>query len=181
MLTNVDRLDADSMNAGIVRAKWFKHEARRVYAMLDESEAGRDQRRLVEWIDRNGSPVAAREVQQGCRWLKAPGAAEAALADLVKAGRGCWQDTQASEKGGRPSRVFTLSTVSTVYETPTTDPASWGSIRASGRSVFRIVWAISSVVMVLPFGTGFWSVTPCWCSPSIPAEVRAPSRTTPAC
>jgi hypothetical protein len=87
-LTNSDIVDADSMNAGITLAKWFKHEARRVYMMLDESDGERDQRRLVDWIGRKGGTVTPREVQQGCRWLKEPGMAETALEGMVKAGRG---------------------------------------------------------------------------------------------
>jgi hypothetical protein len=38
MVMKADIVDAASMNAGITLAKWFKHEAWRVYAMLDESE-----------------------------------------------------------------------------------------------------------------------------------------------
>jgi hypothetical protein len=128
MLTNVDILDAGSMNAGIALTEWFKGEARRVYAMLGESDSDRDQRRLVEWIERKGGSVTARDVQQGCRWLKEPGAAEAALEELVKAGRGCWRAPETTAKGGRPSRVFALSTPSTVYETPTTDMAREGIV-----------------------------------------------------
>jgi hypothetical protein len=128
MLTNANIVDAESMNAGIVLAKWFKHEARRVYGMLGESDADRDQRRLVEWIERKGGSVTARDVQQGCRWLKDPGAAEAALEALVKAGRGCWRPPETTAKGGRPTRVFALATPSTVYETPTTDTARGGSV-----------------------------------------------------
>src|SRR5262249_7999164 len=109
-LTHPDTLDAASMTAGITLTKWFKGEARRVYAMLDESDPERDQRRLVEWIERKGGSVTAHEVQQGCRWLKAPGAAEAALEELTKAGRGTWRDAPTTPKGGRPSRVFDLST-----------------------------------------------------------------------
>jgi hypothetical protein len=102
------------MNAGIVLIKWFKHEARRVYAMLDESDTERDQRRLTEWIGRKGGTVTAREVQQGCRWLKEPGMAEAALEELVKAGRGAWEPSPIGQPG-QPTRRFRLSTVSTVY------------------------------------------------------------------
>jgi hypothetical protein len=118
MLTNANVVDAASMNAGITLAKWFKREARRVYAMLDESDAERDERQLVDWIGRKGGTVTPREVQQGCRWLKEPGAAETALEKLVKAGRGTWRDVQTTAKGGRPARAFMLSTPSTVYETP---------------------------------------------------------------
>jgi hypothetical protein len=109
------QLDVASMTAGIRLAAWFKHEARRVYAMLDESDAERDRRRLIEWIERKGGTVTAREVQQGCRWLKDPGAAEAALEELVKAGRGSWEQSPPGQRG-RPTRRFRLSTVSTVYE-----------------------------------------------------------------
>jgi hypothetical protein len=121
-------VDVDSMNAGIALAQWFKHEARRVYAILDESDAERDHRRLVEWIGRKGGIVTAREVQQGCRWLKEPGAAEAALGELAEAGRGTWRDAPTTAKGGRPARVFVLSTLSTVYETPAKPEESEGFV-----------------------------------------------------
>jgi hypothetical protein len=112
-LASDDVVDASSLAAGITLANWFKHEARRVYAMLDESEGERDQRRLVEWIGRKGGTVTPREVRRGCRWLKDHGAAEAALDELVKAGWGRWQDVPATAKGGRPTRVFFVSTMST--------------------------------------------------------------------
>jgi hypothetical protein len=113
-LTELDTVDGASMSAGITLAKWFKHEARRVYAMLDESDAERDQRRLVEWVGRKGGTVTARDVQQGCRWLREPGAAEAALEELAKAGLGTWEQSPAGQRG-QPTRRFKLSTVSTVY------------------------------------------------------------------
>src|SRR5262249_23127325 len=107
-------VDVDSMKAGIALAKWFKHEARRVYAMLDETDAERDQRRLVDWIGRKGGTGTAREVQQGCRWLKEPRTAETALEELGKAGRGPWEQSPAGQRG-QPTRRFKLSTASTVY------------------------------------------------------------------
>jgi hypothetical protein len=120
------------MNAGITLAKWFKHEARRVYAMLDESEADRDQRRLAEWIGRRGGAVTPRDVQQGCRWLKEPGVAEAALEGLVKAGRGTWRDVPTTAEGGRPARAFVLSTPSTDYGTPTKPEKTRGFVDVDG-------------------------------------------------
>jgi hypothetical protein len=106
-------LDIESMAAGIRLAQWFKHEARRVYAMVAESDAERDQRRLVEWIDRKGGSVTPREIQMGCRWLRHAGASETVLDELVKTGRGTWSNVQTTAKGGRPTRLFTLSTAST--------------------------------------------------------------------
>jgi hypothetical protein len=128
MLTNVDILDAESMRAGIVLAEWFKREARRVYGMLGESDGERDARKLVEWIARAGRPVTGREVQQGYRPLKAPGAAEAALEALVKAGRGTWCVLEPGAKGGRPTRVFVLSVPPAVYGTPETELARAGIV-----------------------------------------------------
>jgi hypothetical protein len=81
--------------------------------MLDESDAERDQRRLVEWIDRKGGTVTAREVQMGCRWLREPGAAEAVLEELVRTGRGTWEQSSSGQRG-QPTRRFKLSTLSTV-------------------------------------------------------------------
>jgi hypothetical protein len=57
-----------------------------------------------------------------------PGAAEADLDELTKAGRGTWRDVPTTAKGGRPARVFVLSTVSTVYETPANSGESEGSV-----------------------------------------------------
>ena len=131
-LTNANVVDAASMDAGIVLAKWFKHEARRVYAMLDESDAERDQRRLLDWIGRKGGTVTPREVQQGCRWVKEAGAAEAALEELVKVGRGTWRGVPTTTKGGRPAREFVLSTASTVYETPAKPKESEGFVDVDG-------------------------------------------------
>jgi hypothetical protein len=134
--THMDRLNgndqttinAEAMTSAIALAKWFAHEAARVLAMLRETPDERDQRRLVDWIGRKGGSVTAREVQQGCRWLREPGAAEAALDELAKAGRGTWRDVPTTAKGGRPARVFGLSTPSTVYETPAKPEESDGSV-----------------------------------------------------
>jgi len=113
-------VDAASMRAGIALAQWFKGEARRVYHMLAESDTSRESRELVEWIERKGGSVTIRDVQQGCRRLKEPGAAEAALNELVKGGRGEWRGTAPTGGGGRPKRAFALSTCLHVYETPKT-------------------------------------------------------------
>ena len=113
-LKTPDAVDVVSMEAGIKLTQWFKHESRRVYAILSESDAGRDQRRLIEWLERKGRPMTAREVQQGNRQYQTAGDAEAALDELVKAGCGHWEQTPPGQRG-QPTRRFVLSTVSTVY------------------------------------------------------------------
>lgn len=113
-LASVNTVDVESMSAGISLTTWFKGEARRVYAMLGESDDDRDRRRLTEWIGRKGGSVTAREVQQGCRWITSSDDAEAALVELVNAGYGEWEPSPAGKRG-QPTRRFRLSTPSTVY------------------------------------------------------------------
>jgi len=116
-LASAHVVDARSMSAGIAMATWFKGEARRVYALLCESDEDREQRRLVEWIERKGGLATAREVQMGCRWLREAGAAEAALDVLAKAGWGNWEPTPPGRRG-QPTRHFRLSAVNTDSELP---------------------------------------------------------------
>jgi len=116
-LKRSDAVDAASMAAGIKLAEWFKHETRRVYAMLSETEEQRDQRRLMEFVERKGGAATPRDVQQGCRWLKQSGAAQAALAQLVNANVGNWEPTPRGQPG-QPTQRFRLFAAPTVYGTP---------------------------------------------------------------
>jgi hypothetical protein len=112
-LASTDVVDVASMAAGIALATWFKGEARRVYALLGETDDDRDRRRLIEWIERKGGSATSREVQMGCRWLREAGAAEVALEQLAKAGWGNWEPTPPGRRG-QPTRYFRLSTPSIV-------------------------------------------------------------------
>jgi hypothetical protein len=117
-------VDEISMTAGVRLAEWFKHEVRRVYSQLSETEGDQSRRELVEWINRKGGSVTAREVQQGHRQYQTALEAEAVLNELVKAGHGQWEPTPPGRRG-QPTRRFVLSTVSTVYgNTPAPDENS---------------------------------------------------------
>jgi len=116
-LESPDVVDAASMSSGVTMAQWFTYEARRVYAVLSETDEDRDQRRLIEWIERRGGSVTAREVQQGHRQYSTAEEANAALDQLVKAGAGQWTPTPAGQPG-QPTRHFVLSAASTVYGNP---------------------------------------------------------------
>lgn len=100
-------IDADSMSAGITLANWFGHEARRVYALMDESEGQRELRELVEWIEQQGGRTTVREMQRGPHRFRPPGAAEAALQELVRIKFGRW-DTTLPDGPGRPRTDFIL-------------------------------------------------------------------------
>lgn len=102
---------AESMGAAIGLVEWFKHETRRIYAEVfssDTVDKPTARERLVAWLGRQPGPVTTREVQQGCRFLKEPGQAAAALEELVKSGRGDWLPLEDGQRG-QPTRRFRLS------------------------------------------------------------------------
>jgi hypothetical protein len=105
--------------AGVALVEWFGNEARRVHAILSESDEDRETRRLVEWIERKGGSVTVRDLTHGMRAYRGDSeSAESALAALVKIGLGCWQTDPAGPQGGRSSCRFQLITDVTVTETP---------------------------------------------------------------
>lgn len=119
-LASPDLIDESSIGAGVVLSRWFGHEARRVYAMLAETEDDREQRRLVEWITTRGGTATARELQRGPRRFQNATAAfaEAELNKLVGAGLGRWEPIETTPAGGQPSRRFRLNELTTDDTTP---------------------------------------------------------------
>lgn len=128
-LRDPGRVDEASIAAGVVLARWFGDEARRVYAILSESDDDRETRRLVEWIERKGGSTTARDLTHGLRTYRGDSdAAELALSALVKAGVGQWEAETPGPKGGRPAKRFRLVNAVTVTETP----ANSGNDKAYG-------------------------------------------------
>jgi len=123
-----EAVDEASVAAGVELSRWFGHEARRLYAILAESDSERTRRRLVELIGRKGGTVTARELQQSSRLYRTAADAEAALAELVTAGFGRWEDRDPTAKGGRPTQVFRLNPAPCVYETPANPKKSEGFV-----------------------------------------------------
>ena len=105
-LTDPDRIDAQSITVGIQLARWFGHEARRIYAAFGATDAERQQSKLAEIIQRKGGKVTVAEWQR-TRHIKTRKAAEASLADLESDGYGTL-DYKPQTGPGRPSIVFTL-------------------------------------------------------------------------
>ena len=125
-LVSGDVVDEQSLSAGITLSQWFGHEARRVYAMLDESEDEQIRRRHVELIENAGGSVTVRDWHQK-RSHKFSRDAEAELVDLQNHGYG--QLEFAKKPGpGRPSKRFTLYSASYDNKTPTPDPESGVSL-----------------------------------------------------
>jgi hypothetical protein len=108
-LRDSSRVDGTSIAAGVALVRWFCNEARRVYAILGESDEGREARRLVEWIECKGGTVTARDLTRGPREYRGdPERAAKALGELVAAGVGRWEVDAHGPKGGRPADRFRL-------------------------------------------------------------------------
>ncbi len=105
---SLSEVDLRAMKAGIALASWFANEAERVYATLQETEDERVESRVIEFIARSGGRVTARDLARGPRSCRPPGAAEAILTSLVKAGRGSWENLPPGPNGGSPTREFIL-------------------------------------------------------------------------
>lgn len=100
--------DADTMRAAVTLGEWFCRETGRVYGILGRDGVISDHQKLVDFIQRKGGRVTAREVQQGCRWLKNNGEARLALAELVVGGIGYWE-RQPSVDGRTLQELFVLN------------------------------------------------------------------------
>jgi hypothetical protein len=103
----VSAIGLDHLQRAIAITEWFKHEARRVYGILSESDEEGGQRQLVELIQRKGGAMSIRQLQQTCREYRKPlGAAQRALDALAEAGLGRWEQQAPGPHGGRPTRVL---------------------------------------------------------------------------
>ncbi len=132
LLEAPDAVDAKSVNAAVEFAKWFQHEARRVYAMMKESDDERDTRQHIETIQRNEGRITANELCRSTRKFEESEDAEAFLNRLEQAGLGEWKKKKMTAKGGRPTRVFILKEDVSVTQThDETDGLGYGSAHAT--------------------------------------------------
>ena len=113
--TVTNAVDEQSIGTGVALARWYADETAKVYSL----SSGRPTRTgapagLVELIERKGGSITARQLRQSMREFRdSTEAAEAALDTLAKAGSGTWETIGPADDGGRPTRIFKLSTLST--------------------------------------------------------------------
>ncbi len=126
---SADEVPDRAVERGTALANWFANEAQRVYAALEESDDDRDQRRLVELVQRKGGAVTARELQQASRLYGTAAAAEAALDELVRAELARWEQPPQAGRGAPRSRRLVLNTERVyVYRNAADDSASGNSV-----------------------------------------------------
>jgi DNA polymerase I-like protein with 3'-5' exonuclease and polymerase domains len=120
--TDCDPIEPASVAAGVELARWFAHEARRIYATLRESEGDRQARRLIEFIRSHGGKMTVRRLRlSNTSRYPTPEAAEEALHALAEADLADWVESPAGPRGGRPTRTLVLrldTTYFKTYETP---------------------------------------------------------------
>jgi hypothetical protein len=127
----VKGVSADSIRRAIEIAEWLKREAERIYAELGEppeSDADRERRTLVSWVQRRGGSATVRDLTCGLRRFRGHGdGAKEALQELGADGLGEWVDS-VSPKGGAPTRRFCLTSAIGVsaINTPSNDVENVG-------------------------------------------------------
>lgn len=107
-LKSKDAVDSESVQAGILLARWLGNEGRRIYDVLAESDGDRDHRHLVELIERKGGALTVRDLCRSSRHFQRAEMAEEALAELVKAGAGKWEVISPPSTGGHVTRRFVM-------------------------------------------------------------------------
>ena len=101
------RVDEVSVEAGVVLARWFAREARRVYGELGAGEAADgaagDAAEAFRWIESRGGYSTVRDLARGLRRFRNDdGKAEKTARRLVADGRAIWSTSTPGEAGGRP-------------------------------------------------------------------------------
>jgi hypothetical protein len=103
--TRGDRVRLDSIEAGIGLARWAAREWQRVFHAMQHGAAVEDDHGLREWIAARGGIATPRDVARGLSKYRRPGAAEAALQRLARAGGAEWHP---QPTGGRPADAVRL-------------------------------------------------------------------------
>jgi VirE N-terminal domain. len=105
---NAEIVIGNVMQSACELARWFGNEAVRIYAELAERPEQRELREVCEWVERRGGTATLRDTITYYWTLKnKPEKAQRMYEQLVKSGRGKWEDRQPSGRG-RPTRIFRL-------------------------------------------------------------------------
>lgn len=90
---------ASTMAEAIELTEWFKNEASRLYATIDDTDNERELRDLIAWIERKHDGVCTpREVTQGVKRIKTVEDAEMMLTNAAKSGLGSWDHSSPKKR-----------------------------------------------------------------------------------
>lgn len=118
------------MKRALELTEWFKHEARRVHAIVGDTSQRRSDRKeedvLLAWISHRGW-VTQREIERGVRCFRGAGRATSVLRRLVKSGRLDEEYRRSGPEGGPSTYVFRVAELSQpACSTPATQPPPAG-------------------------------------------------------
>lgn len=103
--TRGDRVQLETIKAGIGIARWAAREWQRVFDGMQRGSLEEDDAALRRWLAARGGVASPRDVARGLSKYRSPGAAEAALRRLAASGEARWE-TQPT--GGRPADAVRL-------------------------------------------------------------------------
>jgi len=111
--TKAEKITSEIMQAACDLARWCGAESVRIYRAFSETREEREQRQLIEFVQRRGGEVTVRETTIYFWLLKNQREETQKRFDaLVKAGCGKWEEIRPAGRG-RPTRVFRLYPTST--------------------------------------------------------------------
>lgn len=101
-------LTNDTIQEAIKITTWFKNEAKRIYALLSESEEETTYRQLIEFLKKRNNEATVREIQRGVWAFRGQNPTQF-LEQLRLRGIGNWAEKPTGKQGGRPCKVFRLT------------------------------------------------------------------------
>jgi hypothetical protein len=104
-----EAVSTETMQRAILLVEWFKNEAARLYATIDDTDDQRELREVASWIDRRGGQTTPRDLCRGFRSVGSVDDADKLCQRLVKAGLGRWEMVE-TESGTGP-QIRSLRTI----------------------------------------------------------------------
>ncbi len=108
-LESPDVIDAASVATGVALSRWFGHEARRVYATLQESSDETELRQIVDLMRLRDGKISVRELMRANSRYQTADDAEQALVRLATAGFARRDTIRPGRRGGQPHDIFRLT------------------------------------------------------------------------
>lgn len=102
------KVGVESVESAITLVNWFKLEAARIYESFNEDEGCEKFGTIIDYIEKKGGAVTARDLMRGGPCLKDTGQAQRVLNEMISEGLGRWRYKEMTERGGKPKAEFVL-------------------------------------------------------------------------
>jgi hypothetical protein len=102
------KVGVESVESAITLVNWFKLEAARIYESFNEDEGCEKFGTIIDYIEKKGGAVTARDLMRGGPCLKDTGQAQRVLNEMISEGLGRWRYKEMTKRGGKPKAEFVL-------------------------------------------------------------------------